>query len=153
MTEDRVLKIVSSIMRWIVASESREIAEEDFLGRLTAEGYDPAEIQNAFDLLGRVVDQLKAESRGAPGQPRASARRILSDIESVRMSDDAIRLFHNWQALDLLTLPEAEDILRQVLQSHAGDVEADDLVRFAENSALKGSSLSLYLSAHDTTLQ
>ncbi|MEK8022846.1 MAG: DUF494 family protein [Candidatus Hydrogenedentota bacterium] len=153
MIEDRILKIVSTIVRLIVTAESREIIEEDLMRKLAEDGYGLDEIQSAFKMLSRVVENLKSEARTHFETPDARARRVLTGMETVRMSEDAISLFQNWQSLNLMTMSESEDILRQVLQSHAGDVEADDLLQFAENAAIKGSTLSLYLSAHNATLQ
>lgn len=151
MIEERILKIVSTIIRIIATAKEDEEINGSIFGELISSGFTAAEITEAFGVLAQVVSSLKTRTVVQTAGLDERASRSLSSFESMRMSESALTLFQSWERLKLMTNSEYEEILRQVMVSDAGAVDEDELFRFAQNSAAEGSMLSLYLSALDMT--
>jgi len=148
MIEEKILKIVSTMIQIIATSKEDDNFEAQIYDELVSKGFLPDEITQAFAVLAKVALSVKATTIvETPGLDRRSSRHP-SVVESVRMSNEALTLFQTWKSLNLMTNSEVEDILRQVMVSERGAIEEEDLIRFAEISAVEGSMLSLYLSAH-----
>lgn len=143
----RIGAIIATIVRSILASsEDDRDLETRVLAELASAGYEACDVQEAFRMLGKVMASIRADtSRGREPGVIEVPPRVLTESEAIRMSDEAITLFRTWQELCLMTYEETEGILHQVMMSGVGDVEASDLVRIAENVAVQGSSLQLYL--------
>lgn len=154
-SHDRIVSIVTTIVRGILASgeDEREL-ENRILVRLASDGHEAADVQEAFRVLGQIMAAIRADASQERGERIVEVLpRVLTEPESLRMSDEAISLFRSWQELRLMTYEETENILQQVMMSGIGDIEAGDLVRIAENVAAQGSSLQLYLASSTGPLQ
>lgn len=154
-SEDRIGAIIATIVRSILASpEDDRDLETRVLAQLASDGYETVDVQEAFRMLGKVMASIRADTaREREPSVIEVPPRVLTESESIRMSDEAISLFRTWQELSLMTYEETEGILQQVMMSGVGDVEAGDLVRIAENVAAQGSSLQLYLANSSGPLQ
>lgn len=154
-SDDRIGAIIATIVRSILAStdDDRDL-ETRVLAQLASAGYETVDVQEAFRMLGKVMASIRADTtREREPSVIEVPPRVLTESESIRMSDEAISLFRTWQELSLMTYEETEGILQQVMMSGVGDVEAGDLVRIAENVAAQGSSLQLYLANSSGPLQ
>lgn len=153
--EDRIEEIIAAIVQSIFTSPDSHDLEHQLVAELAKQGYEAADIQEAFQRLGEVLKTLRtaAPKHHDGSKIKSVPTRSLSDFESLRMSDEAIYLFRTWQELKLMTNEETEDILQEVILSNVGDIDSQDLLRIAEGCASRGSSLQLYLAGPTGPLQ
>jgi hypothetical protein len=155
-----MLSIISTIIE--LCDEPVMAAPDALVSDLISCGYSPAEIKRAFVALENAADTIR---RAAPAVPQAilaeeaaaetdePIRRYPSAIETIRMTDEAVRLYNDWQSLEILSPREAEEILRHVVLRESGEIDAPDLVRIAQDAARPGSDLALHLSTQNASLQ
>jgi hypothetical protein len=138
---------------------------DGLIADLLACGYSPVEIERAFRVLENATETIRRalplDVTSARAQADATSerfgpvlpRRFPSSVESIRMTEEAVRLYNDWQSLKLLSPLEAEEILRQVVMIEDGEIDTIDLVRIARDSARPGSDLSLHLSTQNAPIQ
>jgi uncharacterized protein Smg (DUF494 family) len=160
MKEDSMLSIISTIIE--LCDEPAMAAPDALVSDLIACGFSPAEIKRAFVALENAAETIRKASPAVPQTFSAeeireessdAVRRYPSAIETIRMTEDAVRLYNDWQSLEILSPREAEEILRQVVLQEAGEIDAPDLVRIAQGTARPGSDLALHLSTQNAPLQ
>lgn len=155
MTQDRIVKIVARIFELILEADSDETFDAVALDDLVRSGYTVEEIKKAMELMDRLrekyltaAERIEVARTGGTPIPRQLARH-----ESMRMTEEALDLFYEWQRLGVMTFDESEEILRQVVCSDRNEVGAEDLRAFAAASSAAGSALGLYISSPTGGLQ
>jgi len=125
---ERVIEIVSFIMKQVLFQGENICSERDLVDALVQQGFQPEEIERAFKLLYSLPTTLKSDIEElAELSDLEEGHRIFSPTEqkkiTVTCQGEILRLFNS----SLLSLNELEKVLAEALQMDTSEVGLKEL--------------------------
>jgi uncharacterized protein Smg (DUF494 family) len=125
---ERVIEIVSYIMKQVLFQGDNICSERDLVDALVQQGFRSEEIEQAFKLLYSLPNTLKTHIEElAELSDLEEGHRIFSPTEQKKLTvtcqGEILRLFNN----SLLTLNELEKVLAEALQMETTEVGLKEL--------------------------
>lgn len=126
---ERVIEIMNYLMKQVYAHGESGCNERDLMDTLVQLGYSPEEIHVAFKLLHSFPGSVKnvREENGFEMINSRGGFRIFSPEEQKKLSIACQGEIYQLMRNSLLTLPELEKILMEVLQTDATEIGLKEL--------------------------